>query len=150
MSRIIKLPEKLKEIWKRVFQTLRSPAKMYRFLGSRGFSIFTMSILSALFAVWLLPFQLYGVPSQVVQNIASKEWLFRIPYLLFFINALICLIQSLPVNIRKISWTGKAVIEPELLKKYPYYYTIENCDISKLSPKIRCFFKVKGLFQGKK
>lgn len=149
MSRIIKLPEKLKEIWKRVFQTLRSPAKMYRFLGSRGFSIFTMSILSALFAVWLLPFQLYGVPSQVVQNIASKEWLFRIPYLLFFINALICLIQSLPVNIRKISWTGKAVIEPELLKKYPYYYTIENCDISKLSPKIRCFLRLKGYFRVK-
>ncbi|HEX3032930.1 MAG TPA: cytochrome c biogenesis protein ResB [Bacillota bacterium] len=77
--------------------------KLYRLLGSRNASVLTFTMLILLFLVWLLPFQIYGVPAQVVRNIANNQWLFRIPYLLFFLNALLCLLQSLPTNLRRMS-----------------------------------------------
>ncbi|MHB9095218.1 MAG: hypothetical protein ACYC21_11140, partial [Eubacteriales bacterium] len=62
-----------------VWEVLKSPARTYMFLGSRGFSVFSIVLLLLMFAVWLLPFQVYGIPAPVVRNIANREWLFRVP-----------------------------------------------------------------------
>jgi len=104
------------QFWKKTVCTLSSPRRFFLFLGSRGFSVFTMVLLIFMFLVWLLPFQIYGVPDQVVRNIATKEWLFRIPYLLFFINALACLIRTAPVVRRKVRDWGNP--SPEIWKQW--------------------------------
>lgn len=92
--------------WEKTVYTLSSPYRFFLFLGSRGFSVFVMSLIIFMFLVWLLPFQLYGVPDQVVRNIATKEWLFRIPYILFFANALACLVRTAPAAWRQVKDWG--------------------------------------------
>ncbi|HWJ03042.1 MAG TPA: cytochrome c biogenesis protein ResB, partial [Verrucomicrobiae bacterium] len=86
---------------------MKSPADLYRFLGSKGLSVFSLGLLIGLYTVWLLPFQIYGIPSQVVKNIANREWFFQAAYVLFFLNALLCLIQSIPLNLRRIRLAGR-------------------------------------------
>jgi hypothetical protein len=59
---------------------LRRPtwSEIYRFLGSRLFSYITLVSVLALFAMWIIPFQIYGVPGWRVQNMANELWFFRL------------------------------------------------------------------------
>lgn len=75
-----------------------------RWLGSRGVSIIVLSTLILLFLIWLIPFQVYGVPQWRIQNIATKTWLFLVGYILVLVNTFFCLwdlIFNLPKRLKK-------------------------------------------------
>lgn len=95
------------KVGKRIAAAFSSPRHFYLFLASREYNTFTMALLIFMFLVWLLPFQIYGVPGQVIRNIATKEWLFRIPYLLFFVGAAACLVRTGTVVFRRIRGWGR-------------------------------------------
>lgn len=47
-----------------------------------------------LIAIWVVPFQIYGVPSQVSYNIANS-WVMRLFYFLLVLNSVLCSVRTL-------------------------------------------------------
>lgn len=72
---------------------LQDPENWYKLASSRGLSIFLMVFIVFLIAVWVVPFQIYGVPSQVSFNIANS-WVMRLFYFLLVLNGVLCCVRT--------------------------------------------------------
>lgn len=70
-------------------------------LGSRSFA--TALILSwiALLAVWIIPFQFYGLPTEQLQRIVYQEPFFQLVYALIVLNGVACVVVRLRSKIRQ-------------------------------------------------
>lgn len=80
---------------------LRSIKAVYRLAASKGLSIFLMLASVFLVGVWVIPFQMYGVPSHVTEAYANSIY-FRVTFIALLFNGLFCLI-SRTRNIAKLT-----------------------------------------------
>jgi cytochrome c biogenesis protein ResB len=111
---------------------LRRPtwSEIYRFLGSHLFSYISLVSVLALFAMWIIPFQIYGVPGWRVQNMANELWFFRVSYFLVLLNLVMCMFQ-LFVGLRKRRKTTVPLIHtPQELAQQANYLCTEVAESS--------------------
>lgn len=82
-------------------------AAAWRLLRSRSFSFVVLASFAVLTAMWLVPFQLTGLPDASINTIAS-EWLpFRIVYVLVLLTTLLCTLYRVRRDWRKATqWRG--------------------------------------------
>ncbi|HWJ02455.1 MAG TPA: cytochrome c biogenesis protein ResB [Verrucomicrobiae bacterium] len=125
---------------------LRKPTwqEVYRFLGSRGFSYIAISSVAILMAMWIIPFQIYGVPGWRVQNMANKVWFFRLSYGLTYLSLFFCMLQ-LYVRVRARRGLNERIRQrPEQLTEMPNYTTTKLADAEDFTAKLALTLRRNG------
>lgn len=73
----------------------------WRFVASRGFATAVLLCWIALLLVWVVPFQVYGLPTAQVRGIVLTEPFFLVVYALLLVADVACMIARLPARLRE-------------------------------------------------
>ena len=79
-----------------------TPRSVVRMLGSRRLAAATMLAWALLIVVWVVPFQIYGLPDFQIKNIVYSEIFFRVVYVTLGINTLACIGARVPAIVRRV------------------------------------------------
>ncbi|AVX21378.1 hypothetical protein SAMN02745885_00644 [Carboxydocella sporoproducens DSM 16521] len=88
--------------------------KIIRAIGSRRAAHWALGLLIAVYLIWLVPFQIYGVPAWRIRNMAASGWVFLPVYWFFMLNLCLCLFfwarQGGKAIYRWLSWLMHAAL----------------------------------------